>query len=622
MFLGNKSLSLTSKGQLRLAALIPCVHDTSRSLELTTNLVRLLHLALPWETLDGHRTRFHGIHKELRKLYEDMSHILYLRSMVNIPRLAEDISHFFHTLKTLSLPSSSSPMVEEASFDMLRSQEDEDTNAELVSVTDESVDASMAYIQQEYSDLSSRYQTVLQMLEAEQKERARQEQENLTTVNQLKEESETLRQHLSEVSQTSHDVTNESDEKLAKLKTAYQKLRSDHIAILRQKAELDKKLIGTDAKEQNLQAQLTSIEDLVRKFAIGRGIEVPDENDTNAILLSLGERMDDLQVAVVAREGAKELELQISQLQGEKQILIEGKNQLEQNNEALVKKAELDALAWHREIQWKKEKLAMFLECDSMVKLEDCHYNGKESSQDDRLVSYLLMALVNLIPHIGMDGINPDALYPLVHQILESMNSTAPSPSSVSTALKSLQTELDKQKQIADRQKNGASAEDFEVQIQSMQDSINEAALAMEKLMLAARANENKKKDIDVDLKILDSCSHLLNAIQQLIKEARELQEEVTEASGSVPKEFYRRNHKWAQGLISAAKDIGRGAKVLVETSDGVVGGSAKFEELIVASQEIAGSTGTFRFQTVHSNSLRVYFSAIGHGLQSQSSQG
>ena len=42
---------------------------------------------------------------------------------------------------------------------------------ELVSVSGESVDASMSYIQQEYSDLSSKYQMVLQMLESEQQQR-------------------------------------------------------------------------------------------------------------------------------------------------------------------------------------------------------------------------------------------------------------------------------------------------------------------------------------------------------------------------------------------------------------------------------------------------------------------
>ena len=82
---GNKSLSLTKEGQCRLAALIPCTHDSTRLLELTTSLMRLLHLAIPWETLEGHRSRFGLFHGQLRKIYEEMSHLIYLRSMVQIP---------------------------------------------------------------------------------------------------------------------------------------------------------------------------------------------------------------------------------------------------------------------------------------------------------------------------------------------------------------------------------------------------------------------------------------------------------------------------------------------------------------------------------------------------------
>ena len=63
--------------------------------------------------------------------------------------------------------------------------------------------------------------------------------------------------------------------------------------------------------------------------------------------------------------------------------------------------------------------------------------------------------------------------------------------------------------------------------------------------------------------------------------------------SSESPKRTKRspKNQKWSQGLISAANDIGSGAKCLVEAADGVLCGRAKFEELIVASQEIAAST-------------------------------
>uniref|UniRef100_A0A8C6D0G8 Huntingtin interacting protein 1 n=1 Tax=Moschus moschiferus TaxID=68415 RepID=A0A8C6D0G8_MOSMO len=57
------------------------------------------------------------------------------------------------------------------------------------------------------------------------------------------------------------------------------------------------------------------------------------------------------------------------------------------------------------------------------------------------------------------------------------------------------------------------------------------------------------------------------------------------------PKEFYAKNSRWTEGLISAAKAVGWGATVLVDAADMVVQGRGKFEELMVCSREIAAST-------------------------------
>jgi len=47
-----------------------------------------------------------------------------------------------------------------------------------------------------------------------------------------------------------------------------------------------------------------------------------------------------------------------------------------------------------------------------------------------------------------------------------------------------------------------------------LQATIEEAAAALEKLMMEAKLNEQSKPNIDVDIKILDSCSKLFAAIQ------------------------------------------------------------------------------------------------------------
>ena len=70
---------------------------------------------------------------------------------------------------------------------------------ELISVADESVASeSMAYIQQEYSDLSTKYQMVLQMLEDVQAQRTRDQEEHENRERLLEEQLETLRHQFNE----------------------------------------------------------------------------------------------------------------------------------------------------------------------------------------------------------------------------------------------------------------------------------------------------------------------------------------------------------------------------------------------------------------------------------------
>ena len=156
---------------------------------------------------------------------------------------------------------------------------------------------------------------------------------------------------------------------------------------------------------------------------------------------------------------------------------------------------------------------------------------------------------------------------------------------------------INKQYELIQKSASLSSQDDVEDEIGKLFVKIDDAASTMEKLMLAARADESKKS-IDVDIKILDECNNLLEVVQRLIKEARDLQTEITTAeSGTLnAKEFYRKNQKWSQGLISAAKDIGGGAKCLVDAADKVVSGDGKFEEIIAASQEIAGSSAQMVF--------------------------
>uniref|UniRef100_A0A3P9MG53 Huntingtin interacting protein 1 related b n=1 Tax=Oryzias latipes TaxID=8090 RepID=A0A3P9MG53_ORYLA len=86
---------------------------------------------------------------------------------------------------------------------------------------------------------------------------------------------------------------------------------------------------------------------------------------------------------------------------------------------------------------------------------------------------------------------------------------------------------------------------------------------------------------------------HMWDAIRMLVKASTDLQKEIVESGkgAATIKEFYARNSRWTEGLISAAKAVGWGATEMVESADKVVLHTGKYEELIVCSHEIAAST-------------------------------
>jgi huntingtin interacting protein 1 len=55
-------------------------------------------------------------------------------------------------------------------------------------------------------------------------------------------------------------------------------------------------------------------------------------------------------------------------------------------------------------------------------------------------------------------------------------------------------------------------------------------------------------------------------AIQILVQKSRKVQREIVESGRgtATTKEFYKRNHQWTEGLISASKSVANGAKILV----------------------------------------------------------
>lgn len=99
---------------------------------------------------------------------------------------------------------------------------------------------------------------------------------------------------------------------------------------------------------------------------------------------------------------------------------------------------------------------------------------------------------------------------------------------------------------------------------------------------------------LEVNMRVLESCSSLMLAVKALVHKSKVLQREiVAEGRGTASQtEFYQKHSRWTEGLISAAKAVGFGANQLCGAADRLVSsGGTKFEELIVCSQDIAAST-------------------------------
>ncbi|XP_051847856.1 huntingtin-interacting protein 1 isoform X1 [Antechinus flavipes] len=122
--------------------------------------------------------------------------------------------------------------------------------------------------------------------------------------------------------------------------------------------------------------------------------------------------------------------------------------------------------------------------------------------------------------------------------------------------------------------------------------AIETATARIEEMLHRSRAGDTGVK-LEVNERILGSCTSLMQAIKILILASKDLQKEIVESGrgAASPKEFYAKNSRWTEGLISASKAVGWGATVMVDAADLVFQGKGKFEELMVCSREIAAST-------------------------------
>ena len=141
---------------------------------------------------------------------------------------------------------------------------------------------------------------------------------------------------------------------------------------------------------------------------------------------------------------------------------------------------------------------------------------------------------------------------------------------------------------------NGDIGDIVEQEMMNAANVIESAIRRLKELMSRPRDSSRfSAVDLQVHDSILSAAMAITSAIARLIQAATESQKEIVaqgKGSSSV-QQFYKRNNRWTEGLISAAKAVAFATNLLIESADGVLSGTHSLEQLIVASNEVTAAT-------------------------------
>lgn len=135
-------------------------------------------------------------------------------------------------------------------------------------------------------------------------------------------------------------------------------------------------------------------------------------------------------------------------------------------------------------------------------------------------------------------------------------------------------------------------------QMASASETVAAAAQHAQDLLAQAANSGLSVSELAVHRAILSCAIAVIQAVQSLMKASVAAQREIVERgrAGGSPDTFYRRNSRWTQGLVSAARAVAYSTGGLIRVADKVVGskdpnGSDESAELIVASREVMAAT-------------------------------
>uniref|UniRef100_F6YXY3 Huntingtin-interacting protein 1-related protein n=1 Tax=Monodelphis domestica TaxID=13616 RepID=F6YXY3_MONDO len=627
----SRSVSVTTAGQCRLAPLIQVILDCSHLYDYTVKLLFKLHSCLPADTLQGHRDRFLEQFKKLKDLFYRSSNLQYFKRLIQIPQLPENPPNFLrasalseHISPVVVIPVEASspdsePILEKDDLmemdaasqqnffdnnkfdDIFGSSFSSDPfnfNNQNGMRSREKKDTLIDHLYREINGLKKELENVkaekhlaimqlkgrISELEAELAEQQHLRQQavdegeflraELDELNKKREDTEKAQRSLTEIEKKAQ--TNE--QRYSKLKEKYSELVQNHADLLRKNAEVTKQVTVMRQAQADLQREKKELEESFHRASEQaqqkESIRQAAKDQRKSFLLETGQ------------EAEKMVKDTLNQLEDPVLISCAGSadHLLFKTNSVLkcieqVEEAQKQYLNSSEDVSGLVRSMALLAHLVSDTMLQGsatCLTASLESAE----------MLTDVCKECGRASL----LYLSALKEEDSLgeaDSTA-LRSSLST-IKAIGEEL-RPRGLDIQQEELGDLVDKEMAATSA--AIETATTRIEEMLSKSRAGDTGVK-LEVNERILGSCTSLMQAIQVLILASKELQREIVESGrgAASPKEFYAKNSRWTEGLISASKAVGWGATVLVDAADMVFQGKGKFEELMVCSREIAAST-------------------------------
>uniref|UniRef100_A0A671PH52 Huntingtin-interacting protein 1-related protein n=1 Tax=Sinocyclocheilus anshuiensis TaxID=1608454 RepID=A0A671PH52_9TELE len=553
----SRSVSVTAAGQCRLAPLIQVILDSSHLYDYTVKLLFKLHSCLPADTLQGHRDRFQEQFKKLKSLFYRSSNLQYFKRLIQIPQLPENPPNF---LRASALSEHISPVV-------VIPVESSSPESEHVVETED-----LSTVDRKFDDLFGTSAATDPFNFNSQNGMRKDEKDRLieqltAELQALKEELESFRLESGRLCQALRGRVNELEAELAEQTHLKQQalgesefLRVELDDLRRVKEDTEKEQRSLSEIERKAQANEQRYTKLKEKYT--------ELVQSHADLLRKNAEVT--RQMTVARAAQDEVE----------NVKKEMQDRL---------KAAQDATS--QQVGHKPHARAHththFLYVSGLVRAvtQFAHLVGDVIVQGS--------ATSHMVPVEQADdnvkACGAEALA-LLCQLKEQKSMGTADCSRLRAALDTVMALGEKLRPRGLELQQGELGDLVEQEMAATSAAVESAAARIEEMLNKSRAVDTGIK-MEVNERILASCTDLMQAIKVLVLSSKDLQRDIVESGKGAAsmKEFYAKNSRWTEGLISASKAVGWGATI--DAADQVVQGTGKFEELMVCSHEIAAST-------------------------------